>query len=771
MFEIKTTDEEIMQQYLRKQGIKNEFRYLFTYDENYIFMVKENKSINTYCAICVTKNCSVTVLKSKQGCSDSIKKKLIDKLMATNDYQVTLPEKPQEMIDYIFIKLMAENGFSIRENQIELSKMMYEGIKKKHIAICEAEVGTGKTYAYIISCIVYALYERQKRNKAGAHTYLDNDYCAIPCAISTSSIDLQNAIIRTYVPILSDILLKSSVVDRPLSAVLRKGKEHYFCQMRYSRLMNYLKSSDKDVDRELLSKLSLLKLPDLGIDLDEYKGLKNHIVQKINVPKGCEMTCSHYKYCQYIKHMDYARSSLHDFQVCNHNYYLADTMKRARGKHTLIPEHAVAIIDEAHKLTDAAMQILGKRFSSEDITIITNVLKSNLRGNKAYLQTTKLKSENLCLLRTRFFKSLVSKVNLDAMDEEVTQINIIIEKYEKSLLLEMIKTIETLREYCAIDIAKNRNLEIMFSEMIEQIDVFYHTDNIIYWLENPLSEKLVSICSIPTDLENQLNNVLWKNGIPKILTSGTLSDDKGFTYFKSNAGIDLVNRNEISETTCRSPFDYKNNVRLYVSENVPFPDKQNDDYMNALADEIIRLVDATCGHTVVLFTSYSLLSKVHELVRHRIKFPVLKMDKSEKNIVEVFKRSENGVLFATGSFWEGVDCPGDILSSLIVVNLPFPTPTPIMDHKKGQFAQLKAFIDTIVFPEMLIKLKQGMGRLIRCETDTGLIAILDFRISKKGKYRNRVLSALPEYKVTDSLYEVKSFFNKVKQSEYFIKTK
>ena len=228
MFEIKTTDEDIMQQYLRKKGIKNEFRYLFTFDENYIFMVKENKSINTYCAICVMKNCSVTVLKSKQDCSESIKKKLIDKLMATNDYQVTLPEKPQEMIDYIFIKLMAENGFSIRENQIELSKMMYEGIKKNHIAICEAEVGTGKTYAYIIACIVYALYERQKRNKAGAHTYLDNEYCSIPCAISTSSIDLQNAIIRTYVPILSDILLNSRVIDRPLSAVLRKGKEHSF---------------------------------------------------------------------------------------------------------------------------------------------------------------------------------------------------------------------------------------------------------------------------------------------------------------------------------------------------------------------------------------------------------------------------------------------------------------------------------------------------------------------------------------------------------------
>ena len=210
---------------------------------------------------------------------------------------------------------------------------------------------------------------------------------------------------------------------------------------------------------------------------------------------------------------------------------------------------------------------------------------------------------------------------------------------------------------------------------------------------------------------------------------------------------------------------------LYISENVPFPDKQSDEYIKAIADEIDKLVEAAYGHTVILFTSYSLLSKVYELVRYKIKYPVLKMEKSEKNIAETFKNSGNGVLFATGSFWEGVDCPGDILSSLIIVNLPFPTPTPIFEHKKKQYSELKEFIESIIFPEMLIKLKQGMGRLIRCETDTGLISILDFRISKKGKYRKRVLSALPDYKVTDSLYEVKSFFNKVKKPEYFIKTK
>ncbi|WP_338433341.1 ATP-dependent DNA helicase [Clostridium tyrobutyricum] len=733
------------------------------------YVYQQPESINTYYVICHMKNCMVGLLKSKKSYSDNIKKKLIERFVATSHYEVALPDNPNDMIEFIFIKIMVQSGFKVRENQIELSKMIYNGIKENHIAICEAEVGTGKTYAYIVASIVYALYERQRRIKSSGAYHTDSLKCSMPCVISTSSIELQNAIIKAYVPILSDILQEHKVIDHPLSAVLRKGKEHYFCLLRYNRLMNYLKSSEKAVDRELLNKLDSFKIPEKGIDLDEYKGLKNHIIQKINVPKACEVSCPHYKECQYIKYMDYMKSSVHDFQVCNHNYYLADTIKRAKGKYTLIPEHSPVIIDEAHKLPDAAIQILGKRFSSEDITGMSNVLKSNLKGNKVYLKTAKQKLDNLCALRSKFFKSLISKINIyDDMEEDTSQINIQIGSYEKTLLLNMLKSIEDIKMYCKVDISRSRVLGMMFEEIGEQIKTFYHTDKIVYWLENPMSEKLVSVCCIPTDLEEQLHNVLWKNGIPKILTSATLSDDRGFKYFKNNTGIDKVNRNNLSEISFPSPFDYKNNTLLYISENVPFPDKVSDDYLKSVADEIIRIVEATHGHTVILFTSYSLMSKVYEQSRYKIRYPVMKMDKSEKNIVETFKNSKNGVLFATGSFWEGVDCPGDILSSLIIVNLPFPTPTPIFDYKKKQYEQLKEFIEYIIFPEMLIKLKQGMGRLIRCETDTGLISILDFRLSKKGKYRRRVLEALKDYRVTDSLYEVREFFREVKKEEYFL---
>ncbi|WP_010249646.1 ATP-dependent DNA helicase [Acetivibrio cellulolyticus] len=758
MFKIDTSEEAFMLSYFERHRDKKTYRYLFTFDKNYIIVVKENKSINSYFVICRDKDCIIPLLKSKKAYTDEYKDILINRFTSTSDYQVTLPENPNTMIEYIFKKLMPESGFKIREEQIELSLNMYTGIKNNCISICEAEVGTGKTYAYIVAAVVYALYERQSRKGMEIEE-------SIPCVISTSSIDLQNAIINNYIPTLSEILYKNRVIKCPLSAVLRKGKEHYFCKMRYERLVEYLRSSKKTADRELLEKLNSFNLGN-SIDLDEYKGLKNHIVQKINVPKNCEKRCPAFKECEYIKYMEYVKQPFHDFQVCNHNYYLADAVKRAKGRQTLIPEHSIEIIDEAHKLTDAATQILGKSFQSEDITLMTNMIRSILKGKKAYLNSAKLKLERLCVLRTRFFRHLISK-NREIIDDDISQIAVTIDLCEKEILVEMLLQISNIKDYCSTDISKSRELGMMVLEIEQQIENILKTNDVLYWLENPGSESLVAVCCIPIDLEYQLYQVLWRNGIPKIVTSGTLSDDIGFDYFKRNTGIDLITSSKTSEISYLSPFDYNKNALLYISQKVPFPDKQCEEYIKAVAEEIINLVDATCGHTVILFTSYTLLSKVYELARSRIKYPLLKMDKSQKNIVDAFKNSGNGVLFATGSFWEGVDCPGDILSSLIIVNLPFPIPSPIVEYKKEQFDTMEEFIDTIVFPEMIIKLKQGMGRLIRCETDTGIIAVLDFRVSKNGKYRKRVLKALSHFEVTDSIDDVRDFIGKVKEECYF----
>ncbi|WP_315675772.1 ATP-dependent DNA helicase [Clostridium sp. 19966] len=760
--DIDLADEEKLKKYIEDNKFKGEYKYLFTF-ENYIFAVKENKCINTYYVINIKKNKSEIILRSKKIYSEELKDILIERLLNSSNYEVKLKDDPEDMIEFIFIKLMAENGFKIRENQIELSKAMYRGIIENKIAICEAAVGTGKTYAYIVACLVHSLYERQRKTK---YIFTNEGTDTAASVISTSSIELQNAIIKDYVPKLSRILQENKIINKPIKAVLRKGKEHYFCIKRYERFMNYLKSSNKAIDKELLQKLNELQIPDKGIDLDEYKGLKNHILQKINVPKACDRSCYYFDRCNYLKHLEYMKSSEHDFQVCNHNYYLADAVKRASGKRTLIPEHFAVVVDEAHKLNDAAAQIFGKKLSSEDITMAINIMNSSLKGNKAYLKIAKSKLQELNKIKSSLFNSLISKGNLSDIEEN-SQIQIKLSRYEKKLLYNMKQKILDIKTYCNRDIIKNRNIQFILDELEENIRVF-QTDRIIYWLENPINKDSICLSCVPKDLERQLNKVLWESGSPKILTSATLSDDKGFDYFKSNTGINILSKNNIKEISVVSPFNFKENTLLYISEKIPYPNKQSEEYITALSEEISKIIEVSFGHAVILFTSYSLMSKIYENIQNIIKYPTMKMNKSEKNIIERFKNSRNGVLFATGSFWEGVDCPGDILSSLIVVNLPFIVPTPIIDEKKKAYENLKEFIDEVIFPEMLIKLKQGIGRLVRCETDTGVISILDARINKDGKYRRRVLEALKDYKVTDSIDEVRRFFRKVKSEDYFL---
>lgn len=248
-----------------------------------------------------------------------------------------------------------------------------------------------------------------------------------------------------------------------------------------------------------------------------------------------------------------------------------------------------------------------------------------------------------------------------------------------------------------------------------------------------------------------------------------MKDDTGFSFFKDDLGISgCLNQYSVSEFSCDSPFDYKNHTRLYISENVPSPGMKNPDYIPAVAKEIVQLIRATHGHTAVLFTSYKALNAVYDLVKDDLKeYPLIKMSRSNKNAITQFKESGNGVLFASGSMWEGVDCARDILSSVIIVRLPFPLQTQAMEHKKKSCASMQEFVQKFAVPQMIIKLRQGAGRLIRTETDTGILAILDVRAAKKGTHRNRVLKALHKYPLVNSIEEIADFIGSVKQASYF----
>ena len=500
---------------------------------------------------------------------------------------------------------------------------------------------------------------------------------------------------------------------------------------------------------------------------DSYYFVIERPAKKINIPKSCEIGCPLYSRCKYKADLEAARKLNYDFQVCNHNYYLADANLYHKKQRTLIPKQSVAVIDEAHKLTDAAMQIFGTTFDGDAITELAHALFNHSTGNKHQRIILKDKLRELMLFRDTLFRKLIEVSSIEDKEEENRQINTHIDKSAKETITDILRLLEGLYQYCEKDIRRNCNLKRLFDEVLTALPVFYDTKNIIYWLEDIEKVDSAKLCAIPTNIESKLAKVLWKNKVPKILTSGTLSDGKGFDFIKTSMGIDLVPKHTVNETSFASPFNYHDHSMLYISEKVPYPDKNDVNYIKELAKEIRRLINATAGHTAVLFTSYQLLAKVYEQIKDTISYTTIKMEKTTNNIVSDFKKSRNGVLFATGAFWEGVDCPGDILSSVIIVNLPFPVPSPVMEHKKKAYNSIKVFIDELVFPQMIIKLKQGMGRLIRNETDTGIVSILDYRVSAQGKYRNRVLNALLQYPMTDSIDDVKKAMRRWKDTDYF----
>lgn len=225
---------------------------------------------------------------------------------------------------------------------------------------------------------------------------------------------------------------------------------------------------------------------------------------------------------------------------------------------------------------------------------------------------------------------------------------------------------------------------------------------------------------------------------------------------------------KILETSCESPFNYKEHTRLYISKKTLVPKMNDDEYIRSIANEVEKLIQATHGHTAVLFTSYKVLSAVHKLLEPKLsEYNIIKMTRSNKTAISDFKKSKNAVLFASGSMWEGVDCAGDVLSSVIIVKLPFPLRTEALEQKKANCETMGDFVHTYAVPQMIIKLRQGAGRLIRNETDTGVLAILDARATGNGNYYKRVMNALGKYPVVSSVEEIGDFIRSVKDAKYF----
>ncbi len=268
----------------------------------------------------------------------------------------------------------------------------------------------------------------------------------------------------------------------------------------------------------------------------------------------------------------------------------------------------------------------------------------------------------------------------------------------------------------------------------------------------------------PKNMNEEIYKLFFKQKkFRVILTSATLTNTdigdeyKKYEYITKSIGFPNKPEGFLSEPQ-KSPYNYDENVLFYYRNDMPHP-KNREEYIEKSIDIIEELIYETDGRTMVLFTAKSDMESVYEKLKNRkIKYNIIMQNEgsSQESIIKEFKKDENSVLLGTGAYWEGVSIEGNSLFSLIIFKLPFPVPDPIIDYKSN--ISSNALMDVHV-PEMIIKLKQGMGRLIRSANDKGIITILDSRISdnSEAKYKNVVLESIPTNKKTNSIEDVKKF--------------
>ena len=599
MFEITYNDSDTLQNFIDADKAYHGAIYDFTFEGRFIvyhFFVKDTAR---YVALdSMTGYGSEITRRRKDNLFDtrsyhSMTPMVLDSIKYTGDkrYLNVIVNNPLEAIESIFRTILPEYGFTVREDQIKLSQDMYLGLTGKQVAICEAEVGTGKTLAYLIASFV------AKERYAAEYGF------NLPVTISTSSIELQKMIVEKEVPQLSRMLQDYGLIKHPLCAVVRKGKEHYFCKARYYDYLNKI-MDHKEKYRNMIDYFTANKIAVRAFDLDMWD-IPAAIKGKVCV-KG---RCSHCEYrddCRYSSYVKAANDKgAVDFQVTNHNMFLT-SIKASDGEATsrIIQRSPYVVIDEAHKLLEAAQATFGEQFSEGMIQKYINSVR--------YLKSERVKDDayNYFLDKARktnqqLFAMLRKLIPDDEFNDERT-FGITIPDAGVSLILRLAETI------AMIEAGRKPHrgaYEMDGKRIIKVLEQFVRQNDSNVWLELEDGNSL-SLCCCPQNMADVMEKNVWNRSVSYVLTSGTMSDGRDFSFFKKENGIARLSKHLVSECSTASPFDYQNHTRMYIPEDMPAPDNKSDDYINAITERILRLIDATNGHTAILFTSYKVLQEI-----------------------------------------------------------------------------------------------------------------------------------------------------------------
>jgi ATP-dependent DNA helicase DinG len=448
----------------------------------------------------------------------------------------------------------------------------------------------------------------------------------------------------------------------------------------------------------------------------------------------------------------HARAREADLIIVNHHLFFADLALKQDDFGSILPEYSAVVFDEAHEMEDVASDYFGRQISNYRLEELARDADGAMRTLKLGSPSLLRKTQRIRERSREFFETFPARDGRFPFTRAEREAFLQAQREPYDALASALKGLET--EFAALT-AKPEELQRVARrsfELRQELSFLLESNekNYVYWYER--RNKGVFVAATPIDVSQILREHLFEKFESVVMTSATLTVGGRFEYIRSRLGVDHV-----KEKALPQEFDYAKQVLLYLPRTMP--DVRNPGYGAAAADEIVKLLELSQGRAFCLFTSYSQMRDLYERVRTRVEFPLLLQGTAPRSaLLERFKNTEGPVLFATSSFWQGVDVPGEQLSCVIVDRLPFAVPSdPIVAARVRALEEegRNAFAEFQV-PQAVLALKQGFGRLIRTKTDRGVLALLDTRI-RRMPYGKIFLESLPKYRITEELETVEKF--------------